>query len=750
MADPTPPIPPNCDYVNDPNFPIKCDVDYSRAYCCLDKSITDGSGFVVCDTALNLCLAGSLIPGQPYMTFPILNDQNQPMLKTALGGTAMSTWVKVAFQQYCGSGEDPIATAQTIITMGNTSQPCNDEQCKAVVKAFQYGWGSINQGNRCRITIMDQKGSEFQSWVQRMGINPEADATPVQGKFRMKVQWGWYVTGGADEDVCGQPPQPIVVPDCNTFDGPPDGRFPIEPAQPGFNSAFIICSPVLYFVVDWVNVHWDQGKFVYELEGTDTLVRGQENMIQQIFGQDNQQMYFTKAVELLGLISFPQFRVEFKAYNAAGDIVDMEFAKADTNTQCREFADDGYADCLGYGPLGVFRPNTKPPLAVIQDWIATQGVFARDLTGKVTADGGRVGITMNFDPAYKFSSTRDFAPTTNDACAICANPGGDGEPPQYGRLILWANGFPYCQGNLSDVEINARMKAVYIVNGGNCSPVLSFTPTFRWHSWAAQRNAGNVGPANNSQETVTKGQTQGVVKTNCPIASNRGFIRQAGVIPTAQVQKTLVPGLQTQEGTFHSIMANLMIGAIEADLRVQGDPSSWLCTPAEGFLHTVGIIFINPYFLIEDPDSPVKNCPQWFANDGDGSGGTYSASTINKLLTNKGWYINGADHQIKDGQYITTIKLRLLAPGAELNQAGSIVNLGGWEITGPLEGGVPVVYGGRMGCLTRQLLGNQGVSWGDQPGHVPCGLWVGGGPSCEDAIFYPSYLDVPPAILPPD
>jgi len=683
------------------------------------------------------------------MTFPIFNNQNQPMLKTALAGTAMSTWVKVAFQQYCGNNEYAPDTAKTIITMGNESQPCNTEKCKATIKAFQYGWGAVNQGNRCRLTIMDQKGSEFQSWVQRMGINPESDATPVQGKFRMKVQWGWYVTGGADEDVCGQPPQPIMVPGCDEFDGPPNGHFPIEPPNPGFNTAFIICSPVLYFMPDWINVNWDQGKFVYELEGNDTLVRGQENMIQQVFGQDNQQMYFTKAVELLGLVSFPQFRVEFKAINAAGDVVDMEFVTPSTNTECREFADDGYVDCKGYGPLKVFRPNTKPPLAVIQDWIA-QGVFARDLTGKVTADGGRVGITMNFDPTYKFVPNGSINSTTNDPCAVCDNPGGDGQPPQYGRLILWAGGIPYCQGNSTDDELNQKMKAVYIVNGGNCSPVLSFTPSFRWHGWAAQRNAGAATPGNSGQEPVQTDQAIGFVKTNCPIASTRGFNRQQGVAATQEVAKTRIPAMQAQQAMFHSIMSNLMIGAIEADLRVQGDPSSWLCTPAEGFLRTVGIIFINPYFLIESPNAPVDGCPQWFANDALGPDDPFSASTINKLLTNKGWYITGADHQIKDGQYITTIKLRLLAPGAELNQGGSITNLGGWQITGPLEGGVPVVYGGRFGCLTKQLLGNQGVSWGNQPGHAECGLWVGGGPGCENTVFYPSYLDVPAADLPPD
>jgi hypothetical protein len=247
-----------------------------------------------------------------------------------------------------------------------------------------------------------------------------------------------------------------------------------------------------------------------------------------------------------------------------------------------------------------------------------------------------------------------------------------------------------------------------------------------------------MSPSNSGEETVPVTQSQGFVKINCPIASSPGHTKQVVVAPTQQMTKTLVPGKQTQEGIFHSVMANLMIGAIEADLRVQGDPSSWLCTPIDGYGRSVGIIFINPFFLIDDPNSPVKDCPNWFANDGLGADDPYSASTINKLLTNKGWYVMGADHQIKDGQYITTLKLKLLAPGAELNQATNPpTNLGGWQITGPLEGGVPVVYGGRFGCLTAQLRGNAGVSWGNE--EAECGLWVGGGTSCD---LYPNYITV--------
>jgi hypothetical protein len=737
MADPpAPPIKPSCAYhFIDPNFPLVCDVDYEKAYCCQPSPEFDTGNFVECTDGT--CLVGFPFGGGQFMSFPEENSEGAPMLKTALGGTTMSAWARIAFQQYCGDDEYPPSTAETIVTMGNISQPCNPEQCKAVIKTFQYGWGTTDQGNRVRVTIMDQKGSEFQEWVQRMGINPEADSTPIQGKYRMKVQWGWYVTGGAPEDICGQPPQDLGDPGCGLNDGfltDTGHLIPKAPPPPGFNSAFIICSPVLYFLTDWVNAHYEQGKFIYEVEGTDTLVRGQEQMIQQVFGTDQKEIYFTKAVELLGRVSFPQFRVEFKALDKNGDVVDMEFVTPDNDTKCREFSDDGFADCLGYGPLKVFYPNTKPPLAIIHEWL-NQGVLARDLTGKVTSNKMRVGITMNYDPSYKFIPNGQPG-GTNDPCAVCSS-----DQPQYGRLILWANAIPYCQSNYNDAEINKRLKAVYIVNGGNCSPVLSFAPSFRWHVAAAQRTAGNTTPIVGTNVDTR----QGYFRANCPIASSPGYTRMATVTATQETSKTRSPSLQTQESTFHHIMANLGIGAIEADLRVQGDPAFFLCSPIEGMGRCVGIVFVNPFFLEDDPNNPVKGCPGWLAGDPDEENADLKAS-INKLLTNKGWFIFGVDHQIKDGQYITTLKLKLVAPAAELNQAGSITNLGAWDGSSPDEG-TPVPYGGRFGCLDKVVSGNAGVSWGNQPGtpHSACGLFVGGGTACSE-----NYLVVPGGDLPPD
>lgn len=1056
MADIPIQLDPDCKYPFDKEFPNYCDVNLSEVYCCYrDEDYNSATNFVFCDAGD--CVISPAVAGCNMM-FPEFNNRNQSMYKTALSGTTKSAWVRIAFQQYKGSTESPEDTWPTILTMGNNSQPFSSEKCMATIKAFQYGWGTVNQGNRCRITIQDQKGSSFQEWVERMGINPEGDTVPIQGKYRMKVQWGWYTTGGAPEDICGQPPTPLGKEQLG-------GVLQITKPAEGFNSAFIICSPVLYFITDWINVHFEQGKFTYELEGVDTLIRGQENMVNEIFGRTGKQMYFTKAVETLGAVSFPPFRVAFKAINAAGEVVDMQFIPSNFQDRACNKAEDCLLfnfDCQGWGPYDIWHCDQMAPLSVIHEWL--KQVHALDLTGKVTSNKGRVGITMNFDPTYKH--------TVSDIPDPCPSPCSS-SLPQYGLLTLWTNGLPYCQGNFNDGEINNRLKAVYVVNGGNClngpseiltengwerinkivkfkyngkvacvdndgiliwskvtnwhrnnldnrklikislhnsrgnrsfyqpgaiftedhpiltnqgyvkvkdlrlsehlinsgtycpsqeiheaivgmilgdgnikvssnsfncahcwkqkfyaehkadllgsqikevnkgkypsikirnnaspywrsmsklfykdgkkiitdknlgnftvislaylymddgsinkkrlaeiatcgfkpeevdilikkikslgidcyrrpngrwpriyfgrdgtnsliekispyilqefdykiyekhrlenkvkldrkelpfydtfdlirceklenttkyvycidvenhhnfithsgvvhncSPVLQFAPAFRWHSMAAQKASGMAVPIGGTNTNVQ--QVAGAVRTNCPIAAGKGPARHMRPVRTGRVMKVKTPALQTMEANYHHIMSNLAIGAIEADLRVQGDPSDWLCTPALTYGSCVGIVFINPYFLVHGQSN--DDCPVWAANDPDNPDEAFK-SICNELLTSKGWFIMGVDHQIKDGSYITTLKLKLLAPGAELNQntqGSSPTRLGGWDQATPLP------YGGQFGCLRKYLVGSAGAAWSQEEPDT----WVGGGTSCEDG--YLSSPDLPP------
>ncbi len=423
----------------DPNFPAECSQKWNEIYCCQSGNsflniITDETGrdFVSPGLNPNTC-TGCMNP------FPTENDDGMPMLKTPLNATAQSPWVKIGFFQYNADRSfSEEQTAKTILTMGNISQPNNDEICKAAIKAFQYGWGTRNQGCTCKVTIVDQKGAEFQDWVQRLIKNPEGGSTPVTGANRMVVQFGWYITGGGPADACGQ------------LAASPDDDIPS-----GQNSSHIICSPPMYFIANGISVHWEGGKFVYELEGTDTMFRSQSQMVVKVFGQDQKRMFFIDAVTELGKVAMPPFRVQFKAITPEGQVVDMKFIKRGCQNE----------DDEDKGPYDIWRANEKPPLAVIQDWMLSHAVQAKDLIREDTSEDKKTGITMNYDPTFVFEGDDD-----NDGL------------PQFGMLTLWAGGsVPTCIESFDEKELNARMKAVYMVNAGACSPVIQFNPMLKWH-----------------------------------------------------------------------------------------------------------------------------------------------------------------------------------------------------------------------------------------------------------------------------
>src|SRR5687767_14825678 len=78
-------------------------------------------------------------------------------IKQLVNGAVVAPFVKLRFE---GDDAPPGGEADwsyTEITMGNESQPyATGSQCRAAIKAFQYAWGSLGQGNVCRITIVDE------------------------------------------------------------------------------------------------------------------------------------------------------------------------------------------------------------------------------------------------------------------------------------------------------------------------------------------------------------------------------------------------------------------------------------------------------------------------------------------------------------------------------------------------------------------------------------------------------------------
>jgi hypothetical protein len=676
-------------------------VNFQNIYCCPgteNRFIDYGSN----ENELEIVKPSCPIFG----SFPRLDSDGYPILKSPLNGTSQSPWVRVAFQQYCQANDRASkATNQTIITTGNISQLGGGgaETCTAAIKAFQYGWGTVDSGNRCRITIIDEEGGSFETWARRMATNTEGASAQIRGSYQMKVQWGWYISGSGPNDQCGQ----------GAADPPPTGNNTSDP-PPGQNTSYNICSPTLWFLPDAITVNWENGKFIYTLEGVDLLVRAQEQRLNKVAGQDggdrnpnNTEMYFTEAVRILGTWSMPPFRVRFLATDKDGNVVPMQFIKRKPQ------------DHVFKGPFGKWATGELAPLDIIKKWLIGGAVMSVDQTGNIETPEKEIGITANYDPILDLTTgVPKFPLPMEEEAQGGPGPYCDPKLPDVGCMILWsANGVPHCQGNVTNLD--KRLKAVYVVNGGNCSPVIAFNPVVRWHFLLGLKAGGITVPL----EGTARKQTEGLALTGCNVGSGRGPRTIASMLDAVLGTIKAVASAIMKATVLHTA-GNLMVHAIEAELRVQGDPSPWLCSPLYGFGKAVGIIFINPFFLTAD--AIEGNCPAFKQT---------TSSLCNNFLTNKGWFVKGVEHQIKEGSYITTIKLALPAPGAELkfNSSGILTGLGG------MVSGAKMNLGGTNASITEYAVGDAAVAWtpviinDPPPGSCPVVCYQGGGDAITPA-----------------
>lgn len=635
-------------------------------------------------TSYDCCTVGDLPPaGQNWPCGRGLVPKSVP-IKQLINGSSIAPWVKIRFEQGSNS-------ASTEITTGNISQPYNAEGCKAAVKSFQYSWGTIGQGNKCKVTIVDEYGTSFKNWVDRIVKNPEtASQNTNQGVYKMRVNWGWVITGG--NGTC--PSDGRDTSDCNTTTYKlPNGKTVTVPIPTAKST--ILCSAACYFLPNAITVNMqNNGKFVYEIEGVDLLQRSTENSSQRIFGTSMNNMHFTDACKCLAATSLPPFNIDFKQYDNAGNIVPLLFHPTPNtgiaNRPGQPPAVQGPAatqtDLVHKGPQASWRCQAYNPLSTLHSWIKDYGVMAAN---PVSGQRGR-GITFNYDPTY-FGTATNISTT---ACPIQVD-----SQPTKGLFTVWADALP-SGANL--VNVQSRLKALYVVNGGKCSPVLSFTPQMKWNFSGVSRIGGSLGT--NSGTALPASSDSGANSVG-----GTGFRSQPS--PTQEMAE--VSGSQQAQiyALANQRRANQLHHSIEAELRVQGDPSDWLCTPLLGYGKCVSLIVINPFSL----EQGSKECPEWnigpLPGQCNGANQPVCVSSCNEILTNRAWYVMGVDHQIKEGSYVTTLKLTLFAPGGDSNATVQIVNQNNEET-------VPQALGGGTAGSGYVFCPNDGGNAGLSPGTI--------------------------------
>jgi len=272
-----------------------------------------------------------------------------------------------------------------------------------------------------------------------------------------------------------------------------------------------------------------------------------------------------------------------------------------------------------------------------------------DFTNK---DGGKRGYKSvhTLDQESNISCTRKWLNQTETA-------GGKG-------CLIMYNPHDCSCVILEDPAENAKSLGTYVVNGGNNSPVISFNPTLKWFMGS---NAGKGGASSGSSSgdcgIKPVGENDKDKKTGIEPAGGQTALGnpQSGKLWRDNNEAT-ERGNETHTKNYDANKVYEVADTISAELKIFGNPH--LVNPLFLTAKFISIVVINPYY--------VNECT-WI-----------SESNCNSILSNKNWIVLGADHQITSGQYVTTLKVSLPAPGINVGKDEPIGGTGsnGEVVTG--------------------------------------------------------------------
>lgn len=260
-----------------------------------------------------------------------------------------------------------------------------------------------------------------------------------------------------------------------------------------------------------------------------------------------------------------------------------------------------------------------------------------------TADGqNKLSVAMKWIESFRTEpNNKGVVPIWN---------GGADSP----ELFLMEDPGEDCECNAT--ELGFRSVGTYIVNGGGCSAVLDFVPNINWVAAIAVLGTGGQagGPA---KAELRKRDNKRA--TGCKVQSDDAGTQQSMPLNKHQLDSAGFDKAteETEEGQKAQAKANnvsQMTRPIEAELKIIGDVSpEYIMTPKMRG-RTLALCVINPWHLRQS-----------------GSGSGCSDFTIrpptNPILSNKYWWILSAHHNIKEGSFVTTLKLILIAPGIDIS-----------------------------------------------------------------------------------
>lgn len=270
------------------------------------------------------------------------------------------------------------------------------------------------------------------------------------------------------------------------------------------------------------------------------------------------------------------------------------------------------------GIEAVWKANELPLLSTIRNWVSTIKTV------------NKLGVYFKYDPSKKTGPKLIIQ--EDDSCKPDENCG--------------------CEG----------YEKSFIVNGGNCSPVIEFSPEIEW-ILDAGGFGGISGGGNSGQMTKNKEDPKLSPIENSGSGNAQALPSEYDYTVPQEARTVLLEKTTAAQTTANKPFDQAR--SIKGDLSIIGNTD--YANLVEQMGRYVSIAVISPFSI---GDEGSNNCDTWLAKP-----------PLNKILSNKKWMIMGVDHQIEAGKYITKLSVSLPVPNAELSVNDPIGGKGSGGIT---------------------------------------------------------------------
>tara|TARA_Y100000034_G_scaffold74747_1_gene89834 strand:- start:1024 stop:2670 length:1647 start_codon:yes stop_codon:yes gene_type:complete len=478
-----------------------------------------------------------------------------------------------------------------LLTVGNNSNPSSNNT--SIIKSFQYSAKTTRQGCTVEVEIHDIEGGNFALWFER--INKKfGDQTPSRD-YTMECRFGWvgHSCEGEKSEYLRTQARKC---DCKYAASDPQR----------------LVSEKLFFLPKILHASYEGGKIKFKIEGIDLIQNISETQESKTYDK------MTLKCAVIQLMKEHKItKVEWKKKQKDGNCVEVGFMQGAAGATTPSTAGRRCSNLdAGEGMVQAYPTLGNDALKSALEW--HKGVVSKP-------------------------DKKAFIPGWNP----CSR-----EP----HLIFWEDDTPKCDCKYEP----GKSLGTFLVNAGKCSPVIQFNPKTKWaFSGEGSTKGGQTGSVTTTQPVSGEDGPEGQNKTKdnrCEkFEGAKGNQKDDGVTSgqTTNVNNEGQPE-QIMSAQAAQDRANKAFYPIEAQLRIQGDPS--FVSPILMINRFLGIVVVNPmHYLSKQGDT--EGCGDWLV----------TSPPINQVYSNKGWIIQGVTHQIKEGQFNTLIDVKLPSPGFELD-----------------------------------------------------------------------------------